>query len=376
MTTKKTEYPFIDWMKALGMFYIVWGHVSSTTNHLTPPILSKQLGVCFIMFVLGFSLARETRPTKQVCFNRAFEIYWFGILCALVISVIQYCRIGRPNATNYLPFLLGVNVVFDHFPANPTTWFIGTYCHALIFWALVLRGVRLRLWMIIGWAAAEILIRSVLMGAAGNFIAYQTLPNWMTILLLGTYFGQQVDGAKPAGGKVALAYLAVLLGLTIVWPALLDRQVAEPRTFPFMSFAVDPYPAGLVAASVAVSFLYGAHTLLIFQITRRLPALSVVKFFGRNTLLIFVAHMPVYYGVNELLQRLGIDNELLLLSTRVLLCWVALALVSEGLNRLVSVKRLRDGLWTWLTGRGEPMRKTSTDLWHVSKTEQRKEQPL
>src|SRR3954454_22974175 len=51
-------YPFVDWMKALGMTVIVYGHVTRAVP-LTAPIYPKQLGVAFFLFASGFTLARE-----------------------------------------------------------------------------------------------------------------------------------------------------------------------------------------------------------------------------------------------------------------------------------------------------------------------------
>ena len=44
----RASYPFVDWMKAVGMSLIVYGHVAhATTVPLTPPIYLKQFGVAF-----------------------------------------------------------------------------------------------------------------------------------------------------------------------------------------------------------------------------------------------------------------------------------------------------------------------------------------
>ena len=67
---------FIDWMKVVGMAIIVWGHTGSDALiRPTEPFNPKQLGVAFFVFVLGFSLAKETRPRPQVVFNRLFPIF-------------------------------------------------------------------------------------------------------------------------------------------------------------------------------------------------------------------------------------------------------------------------------------------------------------
>src|SRR4051812_10234200 len=118
---------FIDWMKSLGILLIVYGHVSATADHLVPPIYPKQLGVAFFLFTTGYALAREVRPGRVVLFNLLFIFFLFGIPFPLLLTGINYLLLSNFTETNYLPFLLGFTVPFDNFPANPTTWYIGTY---------------------------------------------------------------------------------------------------------------------------------------------------------------------------------------------------------------------------------------------------------
>ena len=121
---------FIDWMKSLGMFLIVYGHVAGDSiAQLTPPIYAKQLGVAFFIFVIGWGLARESRQRFQIVYNRLFPVFFLGLGFAIVISAIVFVMQRDLNESNYLPFFLGINVLLDHFPANPTTWYIGTYIH-------------------------------------------------------------------------------------------------------------------------------------------------------------------------------------------------------------------------------------------------------
>jgi hypothetical protein len=50
-----------------------------------------------------------------------------------------------------------------------------------------------------------------------------------------------------------------------------------------------------LATSAAVSFLYLAHTWLMFRLTQRLPSVKGVEFLARNTLIVFIVHMPLIY---------------------------------------------------------------------------------
>jgi len=351
----KQRLHFIDWMKCLGMALIVFGHVSVSTDRLAPPIYPKQLGVAFFMFVTGFSLALETRPRREVLFNRLFEIYLFGIAFALFLSVVNYVLISRLTLSNYLPFLLGSNVVFNNFPANPTTWYIGTYIHVLLLWALVLRGVRVRAWMIAPVCIFEIITRAVLEGFVGPYVSYMVLPNWATVFLLGVYCGQKRENEADFS-RMALP-LVGLGALLVVWPVASWLWLRPSAQFPFMHFGLGSELADLAVGSAATTVIYLTYTYLVYEITRRLPASGVVRFFARNTLIIFIGHMPLYSALLVLLKDWTTDY-VGLVAVRFFACFVLLALFSEAIHRLIGPARLRERVWQMSFGRSLPRSET------------------
>ena len=210
------DLPFIDWMKAFGIFIIVYGHVAgSTINHLTAPIEAKQIGVACFLFVAGYSLSRETRPAFEVIVRRLFVLYVVGIALALLISVLSYTLAGRAQLGNFLPFVFGANVLIleNAFPANPTTWYIATYVHIVVLWAIFGRGVRVTVGAVAAVAIAEIALRIVFVNAVGSFFAYMALTNWMAVLLWGAWQGQRGDAASrtTSDWMVGAALLALLV---------------------------------------------------------------------------------------------------------------------------------------------------------------------
>jgi hypothetical protein len=299
--------------------------------------------VAFFLFVLGFSLAREKRPARQVLFNRLFDIYLFGFTFALLMSPAAYVQTGRLAASNYLPFLLGSNVVFDNFPSNPTTWFIGTYLHALLLWALVLRNRRIRPWVLVVAGTLEVILRAGLIESQRLFVAYMVLPNWASVFLLGLYYGQQPKPDRPPGRAAALNYLSAFGLLVVAWPALWESQVTE-RSFPFMRLTAWPSFAAAAVTSVAVTALYVTATWLVYQVTRRLPDFGAVRFLARNTLIVFIAHMPLYYLIVPSVSAWA-TNYWARVGARLLICLVLLALVSEFVYWVIQPRILRDRLW-------------------------------
>jgi peptidoglycan/LPS O-acetylase OafA/YrhL len=346
MTTERL--PFIDWMKCLGMVLIVLGHVGSAwVDSLTPPFNPKQLGVAFFLFTTAYSLARERRPWPQVLSRRLFEVYLYGISFALLMSAIDWVRISNLDESNYLPFLFGINVAFDNFPANPTTWYIGTYIHVLVVWALALRTLRLRPWMLMPVALAEIVIRGLLMERVGLFAAYMLVTNWATVFLLGLISGRRAPEAPPRAADLVLPLVVVGL-LVVAWPRIAWPLLGPRDSFPFMRFTTGSILADLGVTSAAVTLLYTAYTWSIYRITRRLREWAPVHFFARNTLFVFIAHMPVYYALQPWLAgRIGKDPARVILF---LVCFVGLAWLSEALHRVLRPTVLRDRMLSpgWL----------------------------
>jgi peptidoglycan/LPS O-acetylase OafA/YrhL len=353
MTTRRLV--FVDWMKCLGMIAIVLGHTGAQTlADPTPPFNFKQLGVVFFVFVTGYSLAGETRATWRVLYNRLFEVLLFGLLFALVMSAVTWLISGDFAESNYLPLALGSNVLFNNFPANPTTWYIGTYLHLLLLWAIVLRGRRIQLWMIALAVALEIVVRAALISTAGNFVAYMALTNWTSILLLGIWQGQQAAEQPPAKRSWPLLALdvAMLLALLLVWPRLI-RAGGLADGFPFSRLTITD---GWLVTSAAISFLYIAYAALICRLARTVPASSVATFFANNTLIVFIVHMPLVYALAPHVYQI-VPPGWLRCMVNLAFFFVAPACLSQVIRQAISPQGMRDWLlmrlesrwarWTW-----------------------------
>jgi peptidoglycan/LPS O-acetylase OafA/YrhL len=340
----RKSYPFVDWLKALGMSLIVYGHVAhATTVPLTPPIYLKQFGVAFFLFATGFTLAREPRGAAETVFNRLFQTYLFGVALAVLLTVMSLSSGGRGMPSNYLPFAIGLNVVFDNFPANPTTWYLGTYIHLLLIWAVCLRHVRIRPWMVLVAIALEIPIRAWLIPAAGPYGAYMLLTNWIAVFLLGLARGAEPD---PEARRSGVPYGAALAGGLVVWGLAMTRLGFEP-TFPFMTLAGWPVAAGLMFVSASVSLLYVGTTALVFETTRFAPAPAPVRFVARHSLIIFLAHMPLYYLLQPVLAAWTTSywTRVIIL---LLVCLPGLGMVSAGIIAVVRPERLRAQMFAWI----------------------------
>jgi peptidoglycan/LPS O-acetylase OafA/YrhL len=294
----------VDWLKAIGITAIVYGHVAhATTVPLTPPIYLKQFGVALFLFATGFTLAREQRSPAAVVIKRLTPVYVLGLGMAALMTAIGLASGSGLAPSNYLPFFGGANVLFNGFPANPTTWYLGTYVHALLLWALLLRRGRITMALALAMLAIEIPVRTMLIAWAGPYIAYMMLTNWLAVFLAGIAWGARPDH-QPRGSSAP--YLAALGGGLAAW-ALTMKAVGFTPAFPFMTIDRWPLLAGTVAISAAASILYLSATLLTFGAMRRVPAPGPVRFLSRHSLVIVLAHMPIFFALNPVLSVMGVS---------------------------------------------------------------------
>ena len=348
--------PFIDWLKCLGMMLILYGHLAGWAPLAAlGPIYSKQLGVAFFLFATAYSLARETRDRWAVAFNRLFDVYLFGIAVAVCVSAVSLATGGRPQLSNYYPFIGGVNVVLNFFPANPTSWYLGTYVHVIALWALFAPRLRVSTAVLLLAVPLEIVVRAVLMEAAGRFIAYMVVANWATVLVLGYWFGQRERSAVPDEGPgrrwSSIAWVAVALVAAIAGWSLVSRNVPIEHTFPFMRLPAVGVGIGALLVSTMVTTLYVSATLLVFRVFERVPAPAVVTFVSRNTLLIFLVHMPLFRAIEPVVTE-WTQSQALRSVTYMAVCLPGLALFSEAVRQVVRPRELRARLYARLPGGG------------------------
>ena len=332
--------PSIDWLKAIGITLIVFGHVAhGAIAGLVPPIYPKQFGVAMFLYASAYGLARERRASWRAIANRLFEIFLFGLAIAGLLSVIGYALDGDIRESNYLPFIGGVNVALDYFPANPTTWFIGMYLQMLLLWAVVWRQVRVTPALIAAVAAGEIVARALLMQQAGNYVAYMNVSNWLTVFLLGSRYGQQ--GRTPFG-CVRWWQAGVALALAVAgWSAVAVRLVVAD-TFPFMLLAGGNL-TGVLLTSAAVTVLYSVVTVLTVATVSSFAAPASVRFVARNTVIVFIGHMPIYFALQPIL-KLAIPSYWLIVAIQMVPCYFVLLWLSEYVRRVVAPVALRDRL--------------------------------
>jgi hypothetical protein len=406
--------PWIDWLKVIGMAVIIFGH--SGGDDLIPycfnPINPKQFGVALFVFVTAFTLAFEQRRPLRVIYNRFFDVAVLGILLALGISVIQWFRIGDLNESNYLPFVFGLNVVWENaFPANPTTWYVGTYLHLLVGWAIAFRFLPRRWIVLAALIPIEIGVRAAFMYVERDFNAYMIFTSWLTVFFCGTMYARRMQSAKPAeferdaagngnhvvsgsalaaglagpnnnkrpdasalplrdwfkfvpidavgdsesdGTRAALMRgglsVAGIIGVSLAWWGVV-QTFEITKSNPFGRYAISDPVVNSLVSSCSVTLLYVTFTWLILGAVRSLPSTRLVRFLSRNTLFVFLAHMPLRDVLTPLYYPWFENGWLRQLANFVVL-FVLLACVSHLLHSALMLTKVRKRIGGWLFGGG------------------------
>ena len=339
---------FSDWMKAVGMLLVVVGHVigdpMNISNQVAQPVYAKQLGVCFFIFATGWSLANDPSPRFRVVFNRLFPMYFYGVITAVLVSTVFFFYKGDTNLSNYLPFIGGVNVFMDAFPANPTTWYIGLYIHLILFWCFFLQNKPIKISHLIVAFCLENLVRCLVLSEGRIYTAYMLLPNWITIFLLGSYLRHQRDANFHP--KI-LALIAALIVFMSLWPTVM-KPLEFGREFPFRSSGFDSFWS-LPLQSVIISFLYITYTLVFFTIVRHLPLPSIVAFFARNTVITFIVHMPIVFELSRYFYSLfSPESEIGKRLAWIFVLYVGLGIFSEIVQRSINLRKIRTLAWSFV----------------------------
>jgi hypothetical protein len=107
----------------------------------------------------------------------------------------------------------------------------------------------------------------------------------------------------PARSGFAPAYLAALAAIVAATSGTVGAM--QPTTdFPFMTFGGGSIGAA-AAFSVVVSTLYLSSALLVFKAFEHAAAPAAIRFLARNSLIIVLLHMPLFYLIHPALERAG-----------------------------------------------------------------------
>ena len=143
--------------------------------------------------------------------------------------------------------------------------------------------------------------------------------------------------------------LAGLIATVTGWFVLTRTAIPFVGTFPFMSLAAVEGPGGALIVSLLVSVIYVGATELVYRSFWPLAAPRAVRFIARNTLIIFLVHMPLYTAVLPVMLRWSI-GPVARSAILFVLCLPGLAVLSEGIRWVVRPRQLRERIYARLPG--------------------------
>jgi hypothetical protein len=183
--------------------------------------------------------------------------------------------------------------------------------------------------------------RALLMQTAGAFVAYMLAPNWSTVFLLGCWHQQ-----RPRPSASSTLPLTALVVAILSW-SFLTKSMPFLSTFPFMRLQGSDGFGSVLVVSLMISVIYAGVTELVYRCVSPLPAPRLVQFVARNTLIVFLAHMPLYFAVAPIVMRWHLHRAAGS-TIYFILCLAGLAWLSEGIRHVVQPRVLREKLYEQL----------------------------
>jgi hypothetical protein len=164
----------------------------------------------------------------------------------------------------------------------------------------------------------------------------------MTAFVLGLYFGQRELPAMHFSYRNVVAGVAII-GLIGFWMLFTERINIE-NNFPFKIITFSNRMLSLLVTSTAISGLYAMITLLTFRMTMGLWDLGFIRFLARNTLFVFIIHMPLVYLLVPVYYPL-VPSLILRIPISLTLFFLIPAVVSEILFKWIDLKHMRKTLF-------------------------------
>lgn len=353
---------WIDWLKLLGMAIVLGGH-TGMDDLIGPrfnPINPKQLGVAFFVFITGYSLANHASAPLQTFLRRYSPVFVYGLFLALIFSCCSWWIRSDLAESNYLPFIGGLNTFFENaFPANPSTWYIGTYFQLLVIWALLLRHLTPSWSWFFALMVLEISVRSLWMSFGRDFNAYMSFTSWLPALMAGMILGRdQADPSARAGAFSLSAFLSkpgtmifggvLFLGFLFLWSQVVQSYGISKKN-PFGRIPTESPLLSTVLTSMSVTLLYVVYTTALLSFFYRIECPRWVRFLSRHTLWVFLAHMPVRDIVTPLYYP-WIEPGWIRQFVNFLVLFVGLAWTSEALSKWVHLPAVCKFLETKVLG--------------------------
>jgi hypothetical protein len=149
---------------------------------------------------------------------------------------------------------------------------------------------------------------------------------------------KQQEPTSPFVYILIIAWVGVLIFSTSV-----ANVIGFDGAFPFRNMT-SVFSLSIPVESLLISTTYIVHTLLFFEIARRLPGHSTISFFARGTLITVIIHMPIIHETHKHFYKLFASDDVARI-VFIFVIFIGTALMSEIINKFVDIKSIGNKTW-------------------------------
>jgi fucose 4-O-acetylase-like acetyltransferase len=263
---------FIDLLKAIGIFFVFLGHAPGLNHNLVIYIYSFHMPLFFFVAGMFFKTEHLTEGFKKYLIrkirDRLIPYFFFGIITYVVWFAQGH--IGVKNVRDHFKPLLGMlygNPVNGWLAHNYVLWFLAClFSTEILFFILRKHFVK----------RATLIIAAIIISINGYMISY-SLPFCLDISFIAIIFyccGYVLRDFMLNAKINNLVVLMILIsGIYLSYiNGRVDMSTKQYGNYLFFTIA--------------------AFSSIIFwlQISKKIPALKILKYIGENSILFFLLH--------------------------------------------------------------------------------------
>lgn len=325
----KNEMAWVDWLKTVAIFLVVWGHMGGLNAALKGLIYSVHLPI--FLFVTGVLSNRILVEGSFLMLYRRQISYYLNLyfLFSLIAIVAWYFLEARQYPLSVLLQPIYGSIVGVHGPAlalihnNDPLWYFPFLMVSIIASYLLVR-VGL-LWGLVLLALS--FLPYYLKITAPLPWSLDLVPFGVVFIVAGVYFGRHLPIYMiPSRPNVFYTFIAMVVWVSIaLWNGVVNlngRVWGES----FLLF--------LLSAMVGVY--------AIFRLISIFPSFALVRSISRHTLVIFCLHIYLVKVVNKFTMRAPEEFKqaviFLLAALIFLICWRVATFVQPYVVKLTKPK--------------------------------------
>lgn len=265
---------FIDVLKAIGIFFVFLGHAPGLNNNLKIYIYSFHMPLFFFIAGMFFKSDYITTGFKKYIIkklrDRLLPYFFFGIITYLVW--LAQSSIGVKSEIDPLKPLFGMFYGTSQWLiANNVLWFLAClFITEILFF--ILRSHFIKQYILI-----IVTITISILGYIYSFSGFPRLPFCMDISLIAItfYCGGYILKDLMLKDKFN-KFVVFILFVSGAFFSYINGRID------MSSNQYENYPFFLIASFSSIIFW--------FQISKKIPALGVLKYIGKNSILFFLLH--------------------------------------------------------------------------------------